>query len=44
MKSSTLGAILAMFATGIAIPTAELVKISKRNPCDGVNATPVLYH
>ena len=44
MKSSTLGAILTTFATGMAIPTAEPVKISKRNPCDGINATPVLYH
>ena len=44
MKSSTLGSILAIFTTVMAIPTTEHIKISKRNPCDGINATPVLYH
>ena len=44
MKSSILGAILATSAAGSALPPMELVRISKRNVCDGVDATPVLYH
>ncbi|KUJ17615.1 uncharacterized protein LY89DRAFT_733454 [Mollisia scopiformis] len=44
MKSSSLAAIFATFAIGMASPVAEFVKFLKRNPCDGINATPVLYH
>ncbi len=33
-----------MSVLGKAGPIGEVVKLSKRNPCDGVNGSPVLYH
>lgn len=44
MKFSTLTAILSLSVLGSTSPVVEVAKLSKRDPCNGINAYPVLYH
>jgi hypothetical protein len=45
MKPSVITVISVISAVSFAFPsTKPLSRISNRNPCDGINATPILYH
>ena len=44
MRFLSLGAILSVPLLSRASQVAETSSLAKRNPCDGVNASPVLYH